>query len=109
MIGIEKPKNVEINQWFKNGDHPKDESVIVAGTTKLTEGKIVRKCDASSNPLNKIHKECGKEWEKHGIMKSLNEKGYQYICPGDYIIDYDDGTRIAIHTIEEVNKKYTII
>ena len=82
-----KPVTVEASQWFKNGDHPKDESheITVEGEHYfLTEGKIVRyfrRPDISGNtPCQK----CNETMHVHGWIDTL--EGGHIVCPGDWII-----------------------
>lgn len=83
-----KPKEIQATQWFKNGDHPKDNSIVIAegdsDHPSLSEGKIVRyfrrpDCDG--------HKECEKckqAFHWHGWIDTL--EGGHIVCPGDWII-----------------------
>lgn len=82
-----KPVLTEATQWFKNGDHPKDESKPVEkaeGSPGLTEGRVVRYFQSLNIPGGRFCSECGNVMQKHGILNGLN--GEETICPGDYIV-----------------------
>jgi hypothetical protein len=86
-----KPVVIEATQWFKNGDHPLDETRIVTpvpgdGDPFKSEGKVVRyfrhpdKAYAGERQCEK----CGEIMHKHGWIDTL--EGGHIVCPGDYII-----------------------
>ena len=85
------PAVVEVIQWFKNGDHPKDACEVIHGVGGegeiLTEGKVVR---YYRTPIQDGHEECalcGSIMHKHGwIDVGLNG---HLVCPGDWIITDD--------------------
>ena len=84
-----KPVVIEATQWFKNGDHPKDDS-IMSERGFLREGKIVRHWRHPAR--GRRHPDVGKEvvcdcsqiMRDHGWIDTL-EGGY-VVCPGDWII-----------------------
>jgi len=72
-----KPVIIDAIQWFKNGDHPEDQS-----TEK--EGNVVR---YYRNPLVNgagLCKHCGIVMVNHGWIDTL--EGGHIVCPGDWII-----------------------
>ena len=78
---------IEATQWFENGDHPKDSSLIrgTEGESFLTEGKIVRRYRNPNLPLEKHScPRCSKKMHTHGWVDTL-EDGHT-VCPGDWII-----------------------
>lgn len=82
-----KPTLTEATQWFKNGDHPQDETKSVekaGGSPGLTEGKVVRYFRSLNIPGGRFCPECGSVMQKHGILDGLN--GEETVCPGDYIV-----------------------
>lgn len=82
-----KPTLTDATQWFKNGDHPQDESKPVekaGGSPGLTEGKVVRYFRRLNIPGGRFCPDCGNVMQKHGILDGLN--GEEIICPGDYIV-----------------------
>ncbi len=93
-----KPIEVEVSQWFKNGDHPLDyatDSVgIEAGEPRTFsgverkmngwEGSIVRyfrRPDISGKTICRL---CGGIMHDHGWIDTL--EGGHIVCPGDFII-----------------------
>lgn len=87
-----KPIIIEATQWFKNGDHPKDDCKIIKieGEEEfLSEGKIVRyyrtpACDGQFECPN-----CKNIMHIHGWIDTL--EGAHLVCPGDWIITGIEG------------------
>lgn len=84
----------EATQWFKNGDHPQDESEPIEGSgdpPKLSEGKIVQSFHSLELdvPENQFCPDCGNIMLKHGVLEGVN--GREFICPGDYIVTDRNG------------------
>jgi hypothetical protein len=87
-----KPTLTEATQWFKNGDHPQDQSKPVekaGGSPGLTEGKVVRFFRSTNIPGGRFCPHCGNVMQRHGILDGLN--GEETICPGDYIVTDSKG------------------
>lgn len=82
---IAKPVKIEAHQWFRNGDHPRDESVELNGENVLSEGKIVRffrRPEIASMRFLCTH--CSRPMQEHGWISTL--EGGHIVCPGDWII-----------------------
>ena len=83
-----KSRLLEATQWFKNGDHPQDESKPIKPSdeaSELSEGKVVQHYpELDISPENRFCPNCGNLMERHGFLQGLN--GDEIICPGDYII-----------------------
>ncbi len=81
-----KPLVVEAIQWFRNGDHPADETRMIQynGEEFLSEGKIVRRFRRPDIPGEKICSKCHTLFDLHGFIETL--EGGQIVCVGDYII-----------------------
>ena len=82
-----KPVVIEATQWFKNGDHPRDNCYIVEGTPSspfLSEGKIVRYYRNPDDSGERTCEHCGIIMHEHGWIDTL-EDGHN-VCPGDWII-----------------------
>ena len=87
-----KPVAIEATQWFKNGDHPQDETRLLdvshGGQSKTieTDGKVVRYFrhpdKAYEGERSCVH--CGVIMHKHGWIDTL--EGGHIVCPGDWII-----------------------
>ena len=78
---------VDAVQWFKNGDHPEDESVMIQGKSGeefLSEGRVVRYYRTPDLDGQVRCEKCGTIMHFHGWIDT-EEKGY-IICPGDWII-----------------------
>jgi hypothetical protein len=75
---------LEATQWFKNGDHPQDESEPLehsAESAKLTEGKVVQYYPSLEVSENRFCPDCGNLMQRHGVLN-----GNEIVCPGDYIV-----------------------
>lgn len=80
-----KPVVIEASQWFKNGDHPADVSLVGR------EGAVVRYYRHPNVPGDKPCEQCGKPHDIHGWIDTL-EQGHR-VCPGDWIITGVKGER----------------
>jgi len=88
---------VKATQWFKNGDHPLDESELMVergftefvATTSMSEGKVVRRYRNPKMDSQDTCPKCTKIMHLHGwIDKS---RGGITVCPGDWIITGENG------------------
>lgn len=82
-----KPTPTEATQWFKNGDHPQDNSKevgLVDGAPELSEGEVVRYFVAQHIPSGRFCTQCGAIMQKHGLLNGIN--GEEIVCPSDYIV-----------------------
>lgn len=88
-----KPIVIEATQWFKNGDHPKDncELLDVGDETFLSEGRIVRYYRVPECNGEIACKQCGIIMHRHGWIDTL--EGGHIVCPGDWIITGIKGER----------------
>ena len=78
-----KPVVIEANQWFRNGDHPKDYRNEKSKKEKW-EGLIVRRYSHPDISPSIICKQCNKMMVDHGWIDTL--EGGHIVCPGDWII-----------------------
>lgn len=80
---------VVATQWFKNGDHPKDDvKITMSSQGKLfySEGKVVKYYRVKDSlGLNKCQK-CNYIMNHHGLLALYNT----VVCPGDWIITGED-------------------
>lgn len=95
MPRFRKIATVEAHQWFRNGDHPEDATIIRSEPTNgsfMSGGKIV---DYYISPENgpKYCPQCGDSMRHHGWIKTL-EGGY-IVCPGDWILTGVHGEHYA--------------
>ena len=82
-----KPVVVEAIRWFKNGDHPEDDTErFSSGKYKgeLFEGKVVRYYRHPYIDGKSLCVQCGIRMHDHGWIDTL-EDGHN-VCPGDWII-----------------------
>ena len=82
-----RPVVIEAIQWFKNGDHPRDQCYYVDdGSTDrfLSEGKVVRYFRHPDIPGTQICSKCGRAMHIHGWIDTL--EGGHIVCPRDWII-----------------------
>lgn len=78
-------------QWFKNGDHPEDRSVILIDSNDkefLSEGKIVRRFRNPDVPGDHVCSRCRNTMHEHGWIDT-GPHG-RTVCPGDWIIKIVD-------------------
>jgi len=86
------PVAIEAEQWFKNGDHSKDNTEIFDGSDGKPfegEGKVVRYYRTPD--LDGQHKcmYCNQIMHIHGWIDTL--EGGHIVCPGDWIITGVEG------------------
>lgn len=82
-----KPIVIEASQWFKNGDHPKDDcETFTSGEFRgeLMEGKVVRYFRHPAKPGSSPCEHCGKTMHVHGWIDTL--EGGHIVCPADWVI-----------------------
>ena len=82
-----KPVVITADQWFKNGDHPKDncETFDTGEGPFQGEGKVVRYYRTPALNGQTECKNCGKIMHLHGWIDTL--EGGHIVCPGDWIIE----------------------
>ncbi len=102
-----KPVAIEATQWFKNGDHPEDNSCPISPkNNNLSEGAIVRYYRTPDLDGKKKCKRCSIIMHLHGWIETL--EGGHVVCPGDFIItgvqgeNYPCKPNIFKETYEEV-------
>lgn len=107
------PVIIEATQWFKNGDHPQDNSFRPLGDTgqapMIREGEVVRyyRHPVFNGKFKCPH--CGDIMHNHGWIDTL--EGGHIVCPGDWIITgikgeyYPCKPDIFALTYEKVEKK----
>lgn len=85
--------NTKVNaiQWFKNGDHPLDESyeITVNGQQFLSEGKLVKRFRHPDKPGNYSCDLCGHTMHTHGWI-DVPDEGLT-VCPSDFIVTTEEG------------------
>lgn len=89
-----KPVVIEATQWFKNGDHPKDDcETFEFGEFKgqLMEGKVVRYFRRPDTPGTRLCQHCNQVMNIHGWIDT--KEGGHIVCPGDWIITGVKGER----------------
>jgi len=79
-----KPVVIEAVQWFKNGDHPQDNSARMQPDVESCEGEVVRYYRHPGVPGDSLCEKCGNPHHVHGWVDTL-EQGHR-VCPGDWII-----------------------
>lgn len=82
-----KPVVVEASQWFKNGDHPEDNSHLIGDGHDepfLSEGNVVRYYRTPECDGQRECEHCGNDMDEHGWIDTL--EGGHIVCPGDWII-----------------------
>lgn len=86
---------VEAHQWFKNGDHPEDRSVLMTSTEDgepfLTEGRVVRRYRHPTTPGNTICRYCNHTMQHHGFLDQ--QEASTAVCPGMWIVTRDSPRR----------------
>ena len=84
-----KPVVIDATQWFKNGDHPLDDTRVVTpvpgdGAPFMSEGKVVRYYRYPGVNGQSRCKHCDDIMHNHGWIDTL--EGGHIACPGDWII-----------------------
>lgn len=82
-----KPVVIEATQWFRNGDHPFDDTRTVYGSVGEpfpSEGKVVRYFRRPDVSGGRACEKCGNTIDAHGWIDTL--EGGHIVCPGDWII-----------------------
>lgn len=82
-----KPVVVSAAQWFKNGDHPSDNTETFIGPDGGPfegEGKIVRYYRHPNVSGESLCVVCAARMHEHGWIDTL--EGGHNVCPGDWII-----------------------
>lgn len=89
-----KPVVIEADQWFKNGDHPKDACETFTGSDGLPfqgEGHIVRYYRRPECDGQEACKHCAQIMHVHGWIDT--KEGGHIVCPDDWIITGVEGER----------------
>lgn len=87
-----RPIVIEATQWFKNGDHPQDNSCPISPENPaLSEGEVVRYYRSPSINGGVDCHLCGAIMHVHGWIDTL--EGGHIVCPGDWIITGIKGER----------------
>lgn len=98
-----KPALTEATQWFKNGDHPEDQTKEIdtpGGNQRLTEGKVVRHFRSLNIPGGRFCENCGNPMQRHGeLVNGLNGEE-EIVCPGDYIVTDPKGRHYRVPAAE---------
>lgn len=93
-----KPVVIKATQWFKNGDHPEDHSVLMADDHKspeyMSEGKVVRYYRKPNVEGGSQCKKCGNGMHDHGWIDTL--EGGHIVCPGDWIYNRNQGRTLSL-------------
>jgi hypothetical protein len=99
-----KPALTEATQWFRNGDHPQDQTEPVSkagGSPGLTEGKVVCFFRSLKIPGGRFCPLCGNVMHKHGILATeFAVNPDEVVCPGDYIVTHPNGKYYRLHSVE---------
>jgi hypothetical protein len=85
------PVEVEAHEWWKNGDHPEDDT---KGSD--TEGRVVRYFRRPEPEYEgaRAHEGCGRIWHEHGWIDTL--EGGHTVCPGDWVVTGVQGERYPV-------------
>jgi hypothetical protein len=87
-------KIVEAHRWWKNGDHPDDQSVVVYPDSRSStqfepfssEGKVVRWLRTPTLDGESLC-HCSRPYSEHGWI--VGSAGGRIVHPGDWIITVD--------------------
>lgn len=87
-ITVRPTQLLQAVQWFKNGDHPDDECVMLPGipheASYQSEGKVVRPFSAGANS-DVLCNECKEPIRKHGYIGNPDVVN-RIVCPGDWVM-----------------------
>jgi hypothetical protein len=98
-----RPVLTEATQWFRNGDHPEDQSetITTGAATQLTEGRVVKFFKSLNIPGGRFCTICGNVMQKHGLLDGDNAVNpEELVCPGDYIVTHANGKYYRLHPDE---------
>ena len=107
---VKKLIPVDCNQWWKNGDHPEDNTEMFKGSDGNEfegEGNVVRYYRTPDMDGQKECKHCGQIMHVHGWIDTL--EGGHIVCPSDWIItgvrgeQYPCKADIFIETYDKVD------
>ena len=85
-----RPLEIDATQWFKNGDHPHDNSCPISPENpNLSEGEVVRRYRTPDLIGQNKCGHCDGIMHNHGWI-DVPEDG-RTVCPGDWIITGTDG------------------
>ena len=88
---LDRPNVVPAIQWFKNGDHPRDESHYIFpddGEPFLAEGKLVRRFLHPGIAGDTLCDLCERPYHEHGFLDIYGlTQGEATVCPGDWIVE----------------------
>ncbi len=87
-----KEERIEAYQWHKNGDHPKDNSVLIPGPDGdfLSEGEVIGFYPYPDDK-DKVCEKCDRPFSEHGKIgidlayKKSEIYGPQIVCPGAWV------------------------
>lgn len=82
-----KPVTVDAIQWWKNGDHPKDNAARMQPEIPECEGEIVRYFRHPSVPGTDVCELCSRRYSDHGWIEKLNAA----VCPGTWLVTEPSG------------------
>ena len=85
-----RPVVIEATRWFKNGEHPDDNSRLLPDG-EYSEGQVVRYYRRPDSHLRGEFncRQCGHVYGIHGWIDML--EGGHIVCPGDWIITGVEG------------------
>lgn len=95
---------MEAHQWFKNGDHPGDDcgTFQVKGEEPFQgEGHVVRYYRDPDDHGSRVCTRCGFIMHWHGWIDKSD--GGQAVCPGDLIINNENGEWEAFRKDNDVH------
>lgn len=89
----QRPVEIQATRWFRNGDHPEDDTGRMRPEIDVCEGAVVR---YYRRPETRFGDEvlcpaCGIRYHEHGFI-DVPGGGYR-VCPGDWIVTENDGER----------------
>lgn len=97
---------VEAFQWFKNGDHPRDDSKTVLndyGHRYKSEGRVVRYYRLPAMDGMMPCEKCGRIMQSHGWIDNILHQ--QMVCPGDWVVSHPNNIYTVMNE-EEMEAKY---
>lgn len=85
---------VTASQWFKNGDHPDDNTTKMPADQRVGEGDVVRYYRHPRMDGHQVCFQCGTIMHDHGWLDVPN--GGHVVCPGDWVVTEVDGDRYPV-------------
>lgn len=102
-----RPLAYDANQWFKNGDHPRDGELFRDNGAR-GEGRYVRYFRSPTVPGGECCRKCKRVMNDHGWI-DLGSYGIT-VCPGDWVVtEIISGALKAVYKPESFHTEFELV